>query len=100
MRELIPQPKIFSAESIISYYLIKKSVKRNMKKKLVICIENTGYEASLERWKVYRILTDKAAEKEKMIRVIDESGEGYLYPHSFFEEIELPKKVTHAIVSA
>ncbi|MFM9862580.1 MAG: hypothetical protein ACKVRO_03135 [Micropepsaceae bacterium] len=58
--------------------------------KLVICIDNGGYEASLERRKIYVVLHDAAAEKRKHLRVVDESGEDYLYPKDMFIELDLP----------
>ena len=56
-----------------------------------ICVDNTGYTASLDLNKVYRILRDARAEQDDFIRVIDESGEDYLYPKSFFVVVELPR---------
>ncbi|MDA8338348.1 MAG: hypothetical protein M0Z70_03485 [Nitrospiraceae bacterium] len=61
-----------------------------MKKHFMICVNNRGYEASLEPRKLYEVLTDRAAEKHHQIRVIDESGEDYLYPKSFFAPVRLP----------
>ena len=49
----------------------------------VICVGNKGYSASLELRKIYQVLPDKAALKLHQIRVIDESGEDYLYPEEF-----------------
>ena len=54
-----------------------------------MCVENEGYPASLELLKVYRSLPDPEAERHKMIRVIDEDGEDYLYPKDWFVKIEL-----------
>jgi hypothetical protein len=65
-----------------------------------ICVENEGYPASLELWKVYRVLTDEKAAKHQLIRVIDESGEDYLYSESWFVPIELPRAVEKAILAA
>jgi hypothetical protein len=68
--------------------------------KFVICTQNTGYEASLELRKLYRVLPDPGAKAHDQIRVVDESGEDYLYPSSFFVPIDLPasvaKRVAHA----
>ncbi|MCL4457562.1 MAG: hypothetical protein M1147_01715 [Nitrospirae bacterium] len=61
-----------------------------MKKHFMICVNNRGYESSLEPRKLYEVLTDRAAEKHHQIRVIDESGEDYLYPKSFFAPVRLP----------
>ncbi len=59
----------------------------------VVCVNNEGYEASIETRKIYRALPDQQAGELKMVRVIDESGEDYLYPADFFIEIKLPKPV-------
>ncbi len=61
-----------------------------MKKHFMICIENRGYESSLEIRKLYEVLTDRVAEKHNQLRVIDESGEDYLYPGKFFAPVRLP----------
>lgn len=60
------------------------------KHEFAICINNCGYEVSLETRKLYEVLDDPDAEKHHQIRVIDESGEDYLYPASFFDRITLP----------
>jgi len=57
----------------------------------VVCVRNKGYEASLEPRKIYQALSDKEAEGHKMLRVIDESGEDYLFPASLFSPISLPQ---------
>ena len=59
--------------------------------KFVVCLRNNGYEASLEPRKIYQVLSDKEAESHKMIRVVDESGEDYLFPASLFSPISLPQ---------
>ena len=61
-----------------------------MKKHFMLCVDNRGYEASLEIRKVYEVLTDSTAEKHHQIRVIDESGEDYLYPEKYFAPVRLP----------
>jgi len=61
-----------------------------MKKHFMICVENRGYEASLEIRKLYEVLVDRAAEKHQQIRIIDESGEDYLYPEKYFAPVRLP----------
>lgn len=63
------------------------------KRQFVICVDNEGYPASLERWKVYRALPDGEGDTHGMVRVIDESGEDYLYPKDRFRPIELPKAI-------
>jgi hypothetical protein len=73
-------------------------MKRN-KKKFVICVRNQGTE-DLEISKVYRILPDAGAAKDKHIRVIDESGEDYLYPAAYFVPLELPREAERALSAA
>jgi hypothetical protein len=68
--------------------------------KIVICIRNTGYEVSLERRKIYSLLPDPAAKKHKMLRVIDESGEDYLYPEDYFLSVALPPAIRQAVLAA
>ena len=57
----------------------------------IVCLKNSGYEASLEPRKIYQALPDKEAESHKMLRVIDESGEDYLFPAALFSPISLPQ---------
>jgi hypothetical protein len=52
--------------------------------RFVLCVRNEGYPAGLELWKVYRVLADEQAFKRHQLRVIDESGEDYLYPEEYF----------------
>ena len=65
-----------------------------------VCIDNEGYPASLELRKIYRVLPDKKAAKHSLMRVIDESGEDYLYPERFFVLIRLPQAVKEAFQHA
>ncbi len=60
-----------------------------MKRKFLVCIENEGYKASLEIRKLYEKVPDKEAERHDQVRIIDESGEDYLYPSSFFVPVRL-----------
>lgn len=69
-------------------------------KRFVVCLRNKGYEVSLERRKIYQALRDTEAARRKQIRVIDESGEDYLYPRSFFAPIELPHPIRRAVLAA
>jgi hypothetical protein len=66
----------------------------------MICVENSGYETSLELRKLYEVLPDAEAERHGQIRVIDESGDDYLYPGSFFTLIELPRSVLKRVLDA
>ena len=56
----------------------------------VVCISNEGFEASLELKKIYEVVTDSVASSHDQTRIIDESGEGYVYPSNFFVNIDLP----------
>jgi hypothetical protein len=69
-------------------------------KQLVVCVDNDGYAASLEKRKLYVTLRDAAAEKHDLIRIIDESGTDYLYPRIFFRSIALPLAVKKAVLAA
>ena len=66
---------------------------------LVICLDNEGYAASLERRKIYVLRSDAEAEKDGLLRVIDESGEDYRYPKSAFRPITLPNALKKAVLS-
>lgn len=65
-----------------------------------VCIANTDYPASLELYKLYRVLPDAQAEADGDVRVIDESGEDYLFPASYFVPIEVPPTVAQAMLRA
>ena len=62
----------------------------------VLCIENKDCE-DLEKRKVYQVLPDDKAADEGYLRIVDESGEDYLYPESYFISVELPRKVQDAL---
>jgi hypothetical protein len=68
--------------------------------RLLVCVENEGYAASLEKRKIYVCLPDPLAAKHGQVRVIDESGEDYLYPKSFFLPLRLPQSLHKAVVAA
>ena len=63
------------------------------KKRFALCIDNTDYEASLILGKVYRVLPDARAAKDDIVRIIDESGEDYLYHKNHFVFVDFPKAV-------
>ena len=71
-----------------------------VRKLFAVCLRNEGYEASLEKRKIYEVLRDSDAAKHDQIRVIDESGEDYLYPESFFATIELPQPLRRALTAS
>lgn len=66
----------------------------------VVCIKNTGYPASLELHKIYRVIPDEDAVEDGDIRVVDESGEDYLYPASYFAVIKVPTAVEKSLLCA
>lgn len=66
----------------------------------VICIDNSEYPASLVKRKIYEVVADEEAMTVDSIRVIDESGEDYLYPKSCFVHAHLPEAVEAAVVEA
>jgi hypothetical protein len=68
--------------------------------KFAVCINNTDYLVSLELHKIYRVLPDEDAAVDGDIRVIDESGEDYLYPAEYFVFVELPQAVEKSLLQA
>jgi hypothetical protein len=69
-------------------------------KRLVVCIYNEGCAASLETRKIYIALRDAAADKCGLLRIVDESGEDYLYPKKSFRPIALPLAIKRAVLPA
>jgi len=67
---------------------------------MTVCLNNVGCEASLEKRKLYVALPDEEAAKHKLVRIIDESGEDYLYPLKFFSAVELPPRVRRAVLQS
>ncbi|MBV9286324.1 MAG: hypothetical protein JO288_00635 [Hyphomicrobiales bacterium] len=68
--------------------------------RLVVCVENDGYPASLEKRKIYLALRDVGAEKRGLLRIVDESGDDYLYPKAFFRSVALSQAVKKAVLAA
>ncbi len=68
-------------------------------KPFALCIDNTDYKASLILGKVYRILPDPKAAKDDLVRLVDESGEDYLYHKCHFVFVDFPKAVTKKILA-
>lgn len=64
---------------------------RNSENQFVVCIDNKNYRASLVARRIYRVIPDPDGEKRGLVRVVDESGEDYLFPEKLFARIELPK---------
>jgi hypothetical protein len=71
-------------------------VQNNKEQTFALCIENRDCE-DLEKRKIYQVLPDDAAKKDGYLRVIDESGEDYLYPESYFIPIQLPREIQEAL---
>ena len=69
-------------------------------REFVICLDNRGYEVSLERRKLYEVLPDAKAATHRQIRVIDESGNDYLFPAGLFASIDLPQTLQEALAAA
>ena len=68
--------------------------------RFVVCVNNKDYPASLELRKLYQIVPDDAAAKHHQLRVIDESGEDYLYPEEYFVPVQLPQAAEKAVLRA
>jgi len=68
----------------------------NLETQFAVCIKNEGYPASLELRKIYQVIPDACVAEHRLIRIIDESGEDYLYPADYFVLIELPQAVEQA----
>ena len=66
----------------------------------VVCIENSSYLAALEVGKIYPVLPDSDATMMQMIRIIDESGEDYLYAADYFLSIDVPQPIQVALRKA
>jgi len=70
------------------------------KKSFVVCLSNDGYAASLERRKIYVALRDSEAERNGLLRVVDESGNDYLYARSRFATLKLPRSLEQALATS
>ncbi len=68
--------------------------------RLVLCLHNEGFEVSLERRKIYQVIADASASRQGLVRVIDESGDDYLYPMRYFAPIALPASLRRAVLAA
>ena len=64
-----------------------------------ICLDNEGYEAALELRKIYQVLTPETNDPEDYVRIIDESGEDYLYSKKSFELIDLPQRTERKLMA-
>jgi hypothetical protein len=68
--------------------------------RFAICIANTNYPAALEVRKIYQVVPDVDAAQHQLLRIVDESGEDYLYPATAFVLIDLPQPITEALLNA
>lgn len=69
-------------------------------KQFAICVSNKGYQTSLEKRKIYQLIPDADATQHHQVRVIDESGEDYLYPEDYFIFVDLPIATQKVLLSA
>jgi hypothetical protein len=72
---------------------------KRVAKKFALCLDNVGNEASLILGKVYRVVPDPRAAKDDMVRIIDESGEDYLFAKSQFAFVDFPESVRRKILA-
>ena len=86
-----------SSESVMSTR--KPRTRRRSAPRFVVCIKNSGYPASLELHKIYRLVADPDAARDGDVRIVDESGEDYLYPADWFAAVELPRRVKNSLLS-
>jgi hypothetical protein len=70
------------------------------RRRFAVCVDNTDYEASLIPRKIYEVIPDETAARDDLIRVIDESGEDYLYHISHFVFVQFPVEVERALAAA
>jgi hypothetical protein len=68
--------------------------------KFAVCVDNDGYPASLELHKIYRVMPDEDAESDGDLRIVDESGEDYLYPAERFVLLKLPQAVEKSLLQS
>ena len=76
----------------------RRTSRRRTASRFVVCIENSGYPASLELHKIYRVVPDADATRDGDFRIVDESGEDYLYPAAWFAAVELPQRVKTSLL--
>ena len=75
-----------------------RTTRRRPTIKFAVCIENSVYPASLELHKIYRVLRDDDAAADGDLRIVDESGEDYLYPADWFAAVDLPRRVRTSLL--
>jgi hypothetical protein len=72
---------------------------KQQKKQFALCLDNTDHEASLIPGKVYRMIPDAKAARDELVRIVDESGEDYLYHHSQFVFVGFPPSVAKKVLA-
>jgi hypothetical protein len=75
-------------------------MKNKSEPEFVVCVKNTDYSTSLEVRKIYHVLPDASAASHSLLRVVDETGEDYLYPASYFVPVELPQAAQQVVLIA
>lgn len=73
-------------------------MKQDNHPKFAVCLKNDSYQASLELHKIYRLVDDSPAFAEGDLRIVDESGEDYLYPAEWFVVIDVPQRVEQSLL--
>jgi hypothetical protein len=71
---------------------------KEVRKHFALCLDNYDYEVSLIPGKVYRVVPDQKAAGDDLVRIIDESGEDYLYHKSYFDFVDFPKSVEKRLI--
>jgi hypothetical protein len=76
----------------------RRGTRRRAVPRFVVCVENTGYPVSLELHKIYRVVADADAARDGDVRIVDGSGEDYLYPAEWFVAVALPRRVRGSLL--
>lgn len=76
------------------------AIRKQPAPRFAICVDNAEYPASLELHKIYRVVPDAEAEKDGDLRVLDESGEDYLYPGGYFVVVDLSQEVARTLAKS
>lgn len=95
MKRMVLEKKKLNVKDIWNNIMKQKE---NTTNKFVVCINNDEYPASLELHKIYQTIPDADAEEDGDLRIIDESGEDYLYPAEWFALIKLPYKIELSVI--
>jgi hypothetical protein len=96
VRHSLPIENMGTAQPGVQHATLNMTTRKPSTPRFVLCVDNSEYPASLELHKVYRVVPDADAAYDGDLRVVDESGEDYLYPAAYFAAIDLPRPVVHA----